>query len=190
MLIYKIHNTINDKVYVGKTISFKQRVNKHKQHLNKGIHNNKYLQNSWNKHTSDKFEFSIIEECSQDNVDEREIFWIAKLKANNSKYGYNLTFGGEGGIHNESTRKILSEKQNKNKKKVYGFSKDGKFIKDWDSIKDCAKSLICNPCDVRRTIRREQITCKGIILQDNNIFIERTRIILPKGNDGKFMKRI
>ena len=58
-------------------------------------------------------------------------------------------------------------------KKVYGFDKQGNLIKEWDSIKMCAKELKANPCDVRRTICQEQITCKGYVLNNERVFRSR-----------------
>ena len=61
--IYKIINIINEKTYVGSTISkFNRRWNCHKCQLRNHNHGNKYLQNAWNKYGEDKFIFEIIEE--------------------------------------------------------------------------------------------------------------------------------
>ena len=61
-----------------------------------GIHGNIHLQHAWNKYGEDNFEFSIIEECDIELLDEREIFWIDKLKSYYKLNGYNITLGGGG----------------------------------------------------------------------------------------------
>ena len=45
------------------------------------------------KHGRDNFSFQIIEECSEDNLAEREKYWIEQLHTYEN--GYNETRGGE-----------------------------------------------------------------------------------------------
>lgn len=90
--IYKIENLINSKTYIGQSIDIEKRWSVHKTELNRNYHHNMYLQNAWNKYGEGSFQFSIIEECQIDQLDSREIFWIAKFDS--YKNGYNLTIGG------------------------------------------------------------------------------------------------
>jgi len=64
--IYAIVNRVNRKRYVGSTVSFRRRKYDHWRELRKGIHSNKHLQASWNKHGEDCFEFVIVERVSAD----------------------------------------------------------------------------------------------------------------------------
>jgi len=48
------------------------------------------------KYGIENFKFEIIEECSDEEVDTREIYWIDYYDT--FKNGYNLTRGGEGGL--------------------------------------------------------------------------------------------
>lgn len=92
--IYMIKNKINGKAYVGQAIDVHGRWKKHIYALSNQYHYNKHLQRSWNKYGADNFEFSIIEECNEYELNTKEIYWIAK---NNSFYnGYNQTKGGDG----------------------------------------------------------------------------------------------
>lgn len=92
--IYKIKNTINNKVYIGQTIRNPLlRKEEHFNNLRNGTHHNSHLQHSFNKY-GDVFEFEIIETCPDDELNERE---IALIKEFNAYYkGYNETKGGEG----------------------------------------------------------------------------------------------
>lgn len=92
--IYMIKNLVNEKKYIGRSTDIKTRWSNHKYELNKGIHVNSYLQNAWNKYGKDNFEFSIIEECAENDLNEKEIYWIKEMDAYHN--GYNLTEGGEG----------------------------------------------------------------------------------------------
>ena len=58
--IYCIENKINNKKYIGQSQNIKTRWNSHIRKLDKNIHDNKYLQSSWNKYGKDNFKFYII----------------------------------------------------------------------------------------------------------------------------------
>lgn len=57
--IYKIINTRNNKFYVGRSLNIRQRLNRHLNHLKRGIHDNIYLQRAWNL-DSEYFEFKVV----------------------------------------------------------------------------------------------------------------------------------
>jgi len=73
--IYFIISLVDDKRYIGRSIDIKRRLNEHKRELRKNIHDNKHLQNAWNKYGETNFIFvpflfcdvetSIIEEQKQ-----------------------------------------------------------------------------------------------------------------------------
>lgn len=90
--IYKIRNIVNNKVYVGSAVDFKDRKCKHFSNLKSKKHHNLYLQNSYNKHGKENFIFEIIEyiACNKKLLLEREDYWIDLLKANQREFGYNI----------------------------------------------------------------------------------------------------
>ena len=94
--IYMIKNMINGKVYIGQAVNIERRWNEHISELNGNRHINTHLQRAWNKYGADNFIFNIVEECPKDELNDREIYYIAKYKAHNMKYGYNKTYGGDG----------------------------------------------------------------------------------------------
>ena len=59
--IYKIRNLINNKIYIGSTINFRQRWYTHKTLLTNNKHPNSHLQNAWNKYGPANFVFEIME---------------------------------------------------------------------------------------------------------------------------------
>lgn len=114
--IYVIANTINGKVYIGKTArNIKERWTEHKSKLRNGNHNNHHLQNSWNKYGEKAFKFLVLEYCPVEQLDDREIHHIAVYKERDMCY--NLTDGGDGvtGIvlSEESRLKISETKRGK-----------------------------------------------------------------------------
>lgn len=118
--IYKIVNTINNKIYIGQTVNFIKRKSEHFVKLSKSIHVNSYLQNTYNKYGVDAFIFKIIEECEINILTEREQFYIDSLKPE-----YNIckiaatTLGIK---HTIEQNKAKSDRQ-KGKKKHENFGK-------------------------------------------------------------------
>lgn len=93
--IYKIENKINGKVYIGKTLlTPEERWKVHLRDCKKIDISNRPLYKAFQKYGVDNFSLSTIEECSEEIVNEREIFWIEVYGS--FKYGYNATLGGDG----------------------------------------------------------------------------------------------
>lgn len=89
-IIYKITNKVNNKSYIGQTrysLEFRWRQHQHKK-------DNTYFHNAIKKYGVNNFELSVLEECDVEQLNSREIFYIAKY--NTFQEGYNLTIGGEG----------------------------------------------------------------------------------------------
>lgn len=107
--IYMIRNILNNKVYIGKSVDIKRRWTNHKTNLDNNIHDNKHLQSSWNKYGKNCFDFSIVEECAESELNNREIYYIQFYRSYNSLYGYNMTFGGEGCVPIDEIRIKMSE---------------------------------------------------------------------------------
>jgi group I intron endonuclease len=115
--IYQIYNIINGKVYIGQAVDIFKRKNSHFLALEGNYHYNSHLQKSFNKYGKECFKFSIIDECSEDELDEREIYYIEQY---DSFYtGYNETLGGNGGTSGRKWTKTqsntMSEKMKNNK---------------------------------------------------------------------------
>lgn len=87
--VYEIRNTQNNKMYVGSTkMSFLKRLQHHLSMLKRNTHKNSYLQNSWNKHGQNSFEFNILEITDKNNTLFKEQLWIDKTKC--VEVGYNI----------------------------------------------------------------------------------------------------
>lgn len=95
--IYKIENIINNKVYIGQSKEIRQRWNRHKNEIRKGIHCNKHLERAFQSYGEENFVFEIIENCIADELDEKEQYWIAHYSSNNYSVGYNQDSGGTQG---------------------------------------------------------------------------------------------
>jgi group I intron endonuclease len=77
--IYKIINLVNNKFYVGSTVSTKVRFRQHRKLLRANRHHCKHLQAAWNKYGEDKFTFQIVEEVpSSRSLQEVEEIYLAQ----------------------------------------------------------------------------------------------------------------
>lgn len=94
--IYLITCKINQKKYIGSTISLNKRWLDHKGYLRRGRHQNPHLQRAWNQYGENEFEFSILEEVEdQTLLLERELFWIRELDTLDYDKGYNICLPGK-----------------------------------------------------------------------------------------------
>lgn len=108
--IYLISNLINNKIYVGQSINIEKRWRQHKRELRNNIHENKKLQNAWNKYGEENFEFSIACECEEKQLNTLEQYYVFSLESYLSKGGYNISLGGDGlfvkGINNKMNKSV------------------------------------------------------------------------------------
>lgn len=97
--VYCIKNKVDGLVYVGQSVNVRSRLNDHKSDLRRGIHENPHLQNAFNKYGLGVFEFSVLCECSEMDLDAQERYWIETFKSSDKRHGYNLKTGGQ--AHNK-----------------------------------------------------------------------------------------
>jgi group I intron endonuclease len=102
MIIYKVQNKVNQKVYIGKTTkTLDNRKKTHLKNVRMGLKSHFY--DSIRKYGEESFEWCELVSCNNIEIlNEMEIMFIAKF--NSFKDGYNMTLGGDGGdtISNKS----------------------------------------------------------------------------------------
>jgi group I intron endonuclease len=125
--IYKITNLINKKIYIGKSLI----PNEH--YYGSGLQITAAIE----KYGKDNFSKDIIEECSEDILDNREIYWIENLDARNPLIGYNISIGGTGGNHYWKTLDENGKIELRNK---ISTAKTGATIKYTDTHRENVKA--------------------------------------------------
>lgn len=157
--IYKITNIINDKCYIGSSVSGlgRRKIN-HLFYLRNNSHHSIKLQNAFNKYGEENFTFKVLEKCSKENIIEREQYWIDKFNSYNKGYNSNPKAANCFGriLKKETKIKISntlkgrkvnrSEEHQKNlgisrRKKVVHYDLTGNILNIYDSCTIAAKEL-------------------------------------------------
>ncbi|QOR57172.1 hypothetical protein [uncultured phage cr4_1] len=111
-LIYKLTNLVNQKVYIGQTKnSLRKRIISHLTQARTNTKSKKHhLLFAILKYGYDNFDVTILEVCLQNQLNDREIFWISYYNSTNPDKGYNCTKGGDG---NSVAREVKISTRNK-----------------------------------------------------------------------------
>ena len=160
--IYKTTNLITGKIYVGQKRASTFDTN----YYGSGVR----ITNLLNKFGKEDFEIELLEECqSEQELNEREIYWIKTLNATDRNVGYNLMDGGykvRGTHHSLETKKKISK------------SKTGKHPnRDYTNISQDTKNKISNT--LKKYYETHDNPRKGVHLSDE------TKQKLRKANLGK-----
>lgn len=103
MYIYKITNKINGKIYVGQST---YTIEESENYYGSG----KHIVRAIKKYGKENFVKEIIDTAiNQNELNEKEIYWIESL--NSIENGYNLQLGGKGGRHSNESKKLIAKLQ-------------------------------------------------------------------------------
>jgi predicted transcriptional regulator len=95
--VFQITNTSNGKIFIGKGMNGKGKLNSHQAQLKMGVHRNKGLQQDWNHYGAEQFTFEVLDylEFRDDSPQKQqkdllalEKLWLDKLRPYGEK-GYN-----------------------------------------------------------------------------------------------------
>lgn len=142
--IYKISNTINNKLYIGQT---KQTLQKRFiGHKTKSLNGSKsIIHSAMRLYEFKNFNIELIYECaSLEEINNKEIYYIKHFNSI-SPNGYNILEGGNAvpaitGPFTEDHKNKIKEAHRKNCKPISQFDiETGQLIKDWLSSKDITR---------------------------------------------------
>jgi group I intron endonuclease len=108
MVVYKITNIINNKIYIGCAIDYEVRIKAHRSCKYKGA---LLLHRAFLKYGIDNFAFEVIQNYNtKEDMLQGEIMFIEQYNSI-SPNGYNLHFGGKGGKIQLTEKQLLQRKQ-------------------------------------------------------------------------------
>lgn len=103
--IYKITKKENGKAYIGQSNDIQRRFS---EHQTKGVESRIPLDIAIQKYGKDAFTYEVIEECSLEELNEKEIYWIKFY--NTVENGYNCSYGGnQQSVGSQNGRAKLTE---------------------------------------------------------------------------------
>jgi group I intron endonuclease len=148
MLIYILHNIVNGKYYVGKTEkTLNQRLGSHYRGAKYGG-TCTALYRAIRKYGTAAFIAEVLVDgiTTREELDKYEQLWITALDATNKSVGYNLTFGGQGGVQTEEVRQRIRKATKKackswNRGMKFGTYTDGRNEKISQTLKGRTLSL-------------------------------------------------
>ncbi len=187
--IYKIENTVNGKVYIGLTTNgfdkrYKAKGEGIERVYNYYVRQRKYRQ-FYNIHLLRSIEkygfeaFEVVKEFdtaySEEELKEKERYWISFYKCNDINYGYNRTEGGDSFLKGE-------DNPNYKKRTTFKCGYCGKKIKKLESnIRDCKNTFCSKEClkkwQSEQRKGKDSPTYKGflVIYPDGKISEEMTQ---------------
>ena len=161
--IYKIYNDINDKLYIGKTLStIEERFKQHCHDRSRRQYEKRPLYNAMNKYGEECFHIELIEECEIELLSQRECYWIEYY--NTYHYGYNATKGGDG-------------------RQLYDYNLIVELYNKGLLIKEIADKLGCDAYVVRNALRAADID------STINMMARKSKSIAAYTLDGILVRR-
>lgn len=99
MIIYKVTNLVNQKIYIGQSVNtLEYRKSGHYRETTCPTRKLVYFHQALLKYPKDKFIWEVIDTATTiDELNKKEIYWIDHYQSNNRSKGYNLKAGGDGG---------------------------------------------------------------------------------------------
>lgn len=199
--IYKITNLLNHKIYIDKHTYINNRKDNY-------TGSGKLIKLAIRKYGIENFKKEILEICTPETINEKEIYWIIKLNAYSSN-GYNLAKGGKGGNSTNGTHLYTNGKVNKfihiNEKIPEGYALGGKKILNEIRLKNSKalkgkntgkipwnKGLDNTNLKVKQNAESAKYTVKtsGILKGDLNPKASKFILIDPIGNKYIVIGRI
>lgn len=158
--IYKITNLTNGHYYVGQAIDIKARWREHRFSANHPEHkdHNSPIHRALAKYGNQNFSYEILEECSRNELDEKEVYWIKVLSARENG-NYNILYGGQDRIKFDD-------------KPVELYDLQGNYVKTIPSATKTAEELGVSRSSIYGVLHKDRPTCKGYQMkyaEDNNI---------------------
>jgi group I intron endonuclease len=194
--IYKITNPTN-KIYIGQSINIPNRWKQYKT-LDKSCIGIKLI-NSLKKYGPENHKFEIIEECSIEQLNDREVYWkqycLKQVNENWSQVLFCELYDVGGGPRSEEVKKKISNSSiGKNNKKILQYCLKGNFIKEWHSIREAEDFY---KTGIKDALKQKTNQSSGFIwrykenpLNDDFIFNKHknNKIVNQYNLDGDFIK--
>lgn len=185
MIVYKITNKVNNKIYIGiSTVDSKERWLKHlsdsrrkpKQSIDRAI----------KKYGEQNFKYEVIEKIpflkGIKFLENREIFYISKFKSTKNTIGYNRSLGGNVNVGRIVTKvhKSKSSKSQPTSKEIYAYDFDGKLKKIYTNLKEASDKNSVSKGAIQKVINKKNRQSAGYQWRkyENNIPLKKITVYI------------
>lgn len=184
--IYKITNPTG-KIYIGQSINLEKRED---DYMKLRCDKQPKLYNSLKKYGWEQHIFEIIEKCSLEQLNKREIYWGLYYNVLEEN-GLNLRLGDARGKCSEEMKKKIGQTNSRPKpekfnselkKPVLQFNKQGDLIAEYESYHDAKNKTGLSLTEV---LRGKAKTAGGYIFKYKDEWDGNQPIIKPHGTLGK-----
>lgn len=137
------HIKIKDRNYIGSSTSIGHRLKHHQWSLQENRHHNRTMQNLYNKYK--EIYFTILEKCEADILIDREKFYIDDLKPCINHILDPVSLKRDAVFKERLSQAMKKRIENGwvpvNRKEVFMYDLDGKYIQTFESVTKAAKHL-------------------------------------------------
>ncbi len=162
-IIYKVTNSINNKVYIGQTV--KNLNERRNSHYYKARHENlnTHFLNALNKYPEEIFIWEEIDEAnSREELDSKEIYWINFY--NSIEMGYNTRVGGETRKEDDKFAEACGSSP------FLLFTNKGEYVGEFVNKREVERRYGINHSDITQMIKNNKGSSGGYIAIDKKNF--------------------
>lgn len=180
-VVYKV--SIGNNFIIGSTINSKYREKKYINNLRKGIWNNSYVQDSYNKYGEENFKWEILQNnIPEDILENVEDIWIGSLcgRAEDNKNGMNMRDAFRVRFGKETKEKMSIS----NSKTIYQYDLEGNFTREFIGAHDASNYVNSSYSNIATSARSGGNSQSGGFLW-SYLFFEK----MPKYNNSPAKSR-
>jgi group I intron endonuclease len=172
--IYKIECTVNKKIYIGQT-KCNTPAKRFKQHIDTSKKMQGYaLHNAIRTHGEENFTIEMLYQSdNQDELNEKEKYYIEFYKSKTTENGYNITGGGKGVIYKRVDKENYSLEKRMRGLKEYYKNVDKKILAERCRNQFKGKKLSPEHIEKIRKYKRDKKKSKEHIEKIRNAIIEK-----------------
>lgn len=168
--------------YIGSAKVLKRRWKEHVTSFKSSKHHSSFAQRAFDKYKS--IVFSIIELCNEDNIIQKEQYWIDTLTPDLNM----ITLASN---HWKLSEESIAKRTASISKTIYQYSLGGNLIKQWESVKQAGETLSINRPSISNCLKGRYKSAGGFIWKysvEDVTPVKKTKSIEQYNLEGTLIK--